>query len=275
MSMAGARTASGGARSAGEDRMNLMRKSRAGGYTLIELVVVMGAIAILMLVALPSLTKFGNEQRFRLAARQFKTAFRAARQEAMTRQTQVLFTIDDIKDPKTDQYSVYSYLYYYKPDLIDGKSLDGGVTYPYRGKNYSYALGDKAGDLDGTKRPAAVHVSTLPQGITVTAFPGQAGHQSGTYNFVYPDMTGQYKATGDKILLWNGGADTTIVNVKDSLIPASPTLFKYWVDIGANGSVNDGYMSDQIVVSFQDTFIGDQIDCTIDKSTGNITDQEK
>ena len=252
----------------------------------------MGIIGMLMLIAMPALTRFKAEERFVLAARQYITAYRAARQLAISEKRRVLLTLDYSAE---GLLQVRAFEYYYKPALIDNEPGDSnGLGDTYRGKNYRYCLGDLKGrasadvdadadgDIDFDARPVHAKISKLPKGIDIfnDRFPGRDGHQdpASKYWFVYPDVNGEYHGGCDRMLVFDGGAPSQPVDPANSLRQADVAMFgtlpsgdnRYWVDINPNGTVDDGSQNDEVVAEFQDQVSGGRIQVVISKLTGNV-----
>jgi hypothetical protein len=217
------------------------------------------------------LMRFSAKQKCLVAAERFTAAFRGAGRAAEQNSSRVMLTLD--QDPATGGLQVLTYRYYYKADLIDSKAE------AYHAKNYPFALGDMQGETDGTKRPVPLQVTPLPPGVMVEegAWPGQAGHcdpAARKYVFVYPDPSGEYRATNPPVLLYNSMAE----DPRDALIPADPSLFggdpsdpnhrvTYWIDINPDRTVDDGSSNDSIPVKFIDQVTGEWAQVEILKAT--------
>jgi prepilin-type N-terminal cleavage/methylation domain-containing protein len=71
------------------------RFGRAGGFSLIEILIVMGIAVILLVIALPTMMAQRRLMRFNSAAREFLVQLRYARQLAMSERQAITFQYDD------------------------------------------------------------------------------------------------------------------------------------------------------------------------------------
>lgn len=71
------------------------RFARSGGFSLIEILIVMGIAVILMVIALPTMMTQRRLMRFNGSAREFMTQLRYARQLAMSERQAITFQYDD------------------------------------------------------------------------------------------------------------------------------------------------------------------------------------
>jgi general secretion pathway protein H len=76
---------------------NIMRSSRDGGFTILELILVLVIITLVMAVAYPSLSRGSTALRLRAAGRDIMNTFRYAREKAVTEQMGMKVAVDKEK----------------------------------------------------------------------------------------------------------------------------------------------------------------------------------
>jgi len=96
-----------------------MRATTQQGYTLVELVIVVGIIALIAAIAIPATTSTGSDKQLEVAAEEFAAAMRFARSESLRtgkphgfRQTVSdkrirVFSLDESTSPPTLVYDIY------------------------------------------------------------------------------------------------------------------------------------------------------------------------
>jgi len=156
-----------------------MLRTRASGFTLVELLIGLGIAALLMVLALPSFALWIADSQIRAAAESIATGLRYAQGEAIKRNSQVAFTID----PTTGTGGWTTTL------VMDGSTLQGA------------AFAEGAGKV----KPTAV-----PLGSTTVTFTGlgQIGPNAVGATLTEVDLTSSTGIAGTRDLnvLVGGGA---------------------------------------------------------------------
>jgi general secretion pathway protein H len=94
-----------------------MKCSRNGGFTLLELIIVLVVIALVMAVAYPSLSRGSSSVRLRAAGRDIMNTFRYAKEKAITEQIGIKVAVDREKQKL----------------ILTNDLGDGGLTYQMPG----------------------------------------------------------------------------------------------------------------------------------------------
>lgn len=85
----------------------MKRVHRSGGFSLVEILVVIAIIGVMSLIGVPAFMNYQKSQAFKTSMRQFTSDMRAARQRAVTRTSMVRITNIANVGPEIDKRGVY------------------------------------------------------------------------------------------------------------------------------------------------------------------------
>ncbi len=109
----------------------MSRRPRHSGFTLIELILVMGVLATLAAIVAPRLTSFSKGRECQSEWNRFRSVLRYARNEAISRSTPVEITVD----PETGAYRIVGgYWFEPRPGYEADHPLPRGLAFEFTGE---------------------------------------------------------------------------------------------------------------------------------------------
>lgn len=141
-----------------------MRRINKKGFTLIELLAVIVILGILMLIAIPSVTRFINQSREKTFKNTVQMLVDAVRNDVVSNQDVTCYkTVDNIDLEKGDKSNLVGYVQATKND-------DGTYTYNVniidKGNKFRIEAGEK--DIEGTDVEKNVNETTVAAPTTPT-----------------------------------------------------------------------------------------------------------
>lgn len=198
-------------------------KTRAAGYSIAEMLVVIAIVGLMTLAAVPAFMTFRNANKMRTSVTTFTTDLRGARQRAITSSHQVLMTYALTATGAVP--ANYQRTYYF----FDGNLPANSTTWTPVNRTVSGTGGTTAAlhQLDDVIYFPA-NSGTTPQTFTDTLTCSLGSCSSGTDNrpdvIFFPD---------GHVLLPNGATSATITLMTDSKIPKN----QYTITISPSGRV--------------------------------------